>query len=59
MEYFGGKEKLEVQKERDERKNKWCKDNNITLIRIPYTEYDNLTIKYLLSLFPELSYPEN
>lgn len=29
-------------------KNKWCKDNNIPLIRIPYTHYDNLEIKDLL-----------
>ena len=58
IEFFGGEEKLKLQQERDERKNKWCKDNNIPLIRIPYTEYDNLTIGYLLSFFPELSYSE-
>lgn len=28
-------------------KNEYCKNNNIPLIRIPYTEYDNLTIKDL------------
>lgn len=59
IEFFGGEEKLKLQQERDERKNKWCKDNNISLIRIPYTEYDNLTIGYLLSFFPELSSSEN
>lgn len=59
IEFFGGEEKLKLQQERDERKNKWCKDNNIPLIRIPYTEYDNLTIEYLLSFFPELSSSEN
>lgn len=59
VEFFGGEEKLKLQQERDERKNKWCKDNNISLIRIPYTEYDNLTIGYLLSFFPELSSSEN
>ena len=58
IDFFGGEEKLKLQQERDERKNKWCKENNIRLIRIPYTEYDNLTIGYLLSFFPELSSSE-
>lgn len=29
-------------------KSKWCKDNNIPLIRIPYTQYDNLCLEDLL-----------
>ena len=58
IEFFGGEEKLKIQQERDIRKNKWCKKNNIRLIRIPYTEYNNLTIEYLLSFFPELSLSE-
>jgi len=33
-------------------KNQWCADNNITLIRIPYTHYDNLCLQDLL---PETS----
>lgn len=28
--------------EHDKRKNKYCKDNNIKLIRIPYTQFDNI-----------------
>lgn len=59
VKIWGGEEKLKLQQERDERKNQWCKENNIRLIRIPYTEYDNLTIEYLLSFFPELSQSEN
>ena len=55
VDFFGGEEKLKLQQERDERKNIWCKKNNIRLIRIPYTEYDNLSIQYLFSFFPELS----
>lgn len=35
-------------KKHDEIKNKWCKENNIPLIRIPYTQYDNLTLEDLL-----------
>lgn len=37
----------EIQK-RDIFKNQWCKENNIPLIRIPYTRYDDLCIEDLL-----------
>lgn len=33
---------------RDAIKNQWCKDNNIPLIRIPYTRLNNLSIKDLI-----------
>ena len=42
------KYKYQELKERDEYKNQWCKNNNITLIRIPYTQYSFLSIKDLL-----------
>lgn len=32
------------QQGRDRIKNNWCKENNIPLIRIPYTHLDNLTL---------------
>lgn len=41
-------EDLEIVQKRDNYKNQWCKDNNIPLIRIPYTHYDNLCIEDLL-----------
>lgn len=34
---------------RDEFKNKWCLENNIPLIRIPYTQYDNIIISDLIN----------
>ena len=34
----------------DAYKNQWCKENNIALIRIPYTDYTKLTTEYLLNL---------
>lgn len=37
VKYFGGKKKLDSQKRRDNLKNKYAKDNNISIIRIPYT----------------------
>lgn len=37
----------EIQK-RDQEKNKWAKDNNIPLVRIPYWERDNITLEMIL-----------
>lgn len=39
---------LEQQKERDLIKNNWCKENKISLIRIPYYHLSKLTIEDLL-----------
>lgn len=41
-------EKFEITQKHDIFKNNWCKENNIPLIRIPYTHLENLTIKDLL-----------
>ncbi len=42
------KENLKATQERDSIKNKWCKDNNIPLIRIPYTHFNNICLEDLL-----------
>lgn len=41
-------ENFEKIKRRDKIKNNYCKQNNIPLIRIPYTKYDTLNISDLL-----------
>lgn len=41
-------EQLKAQQERDLIKNQWCKQNNIPLIRIPYTHLQDLCIEDLL-----------
>lgn len=41
-------ENLEATQYRDEIKNQYCKDNNIKLIRVPYTDFDKLDKDYLL-----------
>lgn len=38
----------QIIKERDEYKNKWCRENNIPLKRIPYWELDNITIENIM-----------
>lgn len=42
IDFFGGKESFEKQVERDSIKNSFCIKNNILLIRIPYSEIDNI-----------------
>lgn len=48
VDFFGGEEKFIIQQERDQYKNQWCKENNIPLIRIPYTKLDTLCIEDLM-----------
>lgn len=45
---FDTEEKFELRKKHDIEKNEYCKNNNIILIRIPYTQYSFLTINDLL-----------
>jgi len=47
ISFFGGNEQLKENKKRDKIKNKFCKNNGIFLIRIPYTEFNE--IRYILS----------
>ena len=35
---------------RDNYKNQWCKDNNITLIRIPYTDYSKINAENMRAI---------
>ena len=42
------KENLKKTQQRDKEKNQWCIDNNIPLIRIPYTHLDDLCLEDLL-----------
>jgi len=42
--FWSNKEQYEKTIMRDAIKNQWCKDNNIPLIRIPYTQLKDLTL---------------
>lgn len=48
VEHFGGQEYLNYIQHRDKIKNDWCKEQNIALIRIPYTHLKDLCIEDLL-----------
>ena len=41
---WNDKEHFEKVQKRDKKKNEYCRKNNIPLIRIPYTQYDDLCI---------------
>ena len=47
-EYFGGEKEFKIRKQHDELKNEWALKYNHTLIRIPYTHYNDLCIEDLL-----------
>nr|DAZ69631.1 MAG TPA: restriction enzyme [Caudoviricetes sp.] len=42
VDYFGGDKVYKTSQLRDNIKTKWAKDNGIPLVRIPYTEFDNI-----------------
>jgi hypothetical protein len=45
IKFYGGEEKFKTQKIYDEIKNKYCKDNGIKMIRIPYTiKFDDILL---------------
>ncbi len=43
VEFFGGEDGLKSNQERDALKDKWCAEHGITVWRIRYDEFDNLT----------------
>lgn len=42
IEFFGGEKSFKATQRRDAIKTKYCADNGIPLLRIPYTEFDNI-----------------
>ena len=49
VKYFGGEKSFEEQKKKDSIKREWCKENNIKLIEIPYTDFNKLNADYIKS----------
>lgn len=48
VEHFGGEKEFEHRQYLDNLKRQYCKEHNIKLIEIPYTDFNKLSIKYLL-----------
>lgn len=48
VQIFGGQEKFQQQLEHDNLKRQYCEKHNISLIEIPYTDYDKLNTGYIL-----------
>ena len=42
IEHFGGEESFEILQKHDAIKNEYCKNNGISLLRIPYYKYNNI-----------------
>lgn len=53
IDFFGGEEGFKVRKEHDKTKEEYCKNNNIKLIIIPYTEFDKIEEILDNYLFPK------
>lgn len=58
VDHFGGEENLEITQKRDRFKTDYCKRNNINLIRIPYTDINNIE-QYIEPLKAALSLRQN
>jgi len=44
IECWGGDERLNITQNNDKIKDKYCKENNIDLLRIPYWDFDNIDV---------------
>ena len=42
VEHFGGETNFKITQQRDLEKNKYCENNNINILRIPYWEFENI-----------------
>ena len=47
VEHFGGISEFQIRQKRDNLKREYCKDHNIKLIEIPYTDYEKIDWDYL------------
>ena len=50
IDFFGGEEQFQKQKEYDNKKRDYCQRKNIRLIEIPYWDLDKIDSDYILSL---------
>ena len=53
VQIFGGEERFKTQLKCDEIKKEWCRNNNIKLIEISYTDYGRINKEYIKKLIEE------
>jgi hypothetical protein len=49
VKHFGGQRSLNHQHYNDLKKNQYCLDHSIPLVRIPYWDYDKINLEYILN----------
>lgn len=54
VKYWGGQEGLKNRQYKDEIKNQYCKNNNISLIRLNYLEKDKINKEYLFDIIKDI-----
>lgn len=58
MQHFtgwaGDKDSLRRIQKKDEEKNQYCKDKGIKLVRVPYTQYENIDHNFLRNIMEEM-----
>lgn len=47
IDYFGGETQFAQQQKYDKKKEQYCKEHNILLIKIPYTDYNKINKEYI------------
>lgn len=55
IDFLGGEDKFKVQQANDQRRNQFCREHDIPLIRIPYYDYDKITPEYMTELISSCS----
>lgn len=50
IDHFGGEEQYKLQQENDKRRDQFCSEYNLKLIRVPYYDYDKITVNYMKEL---------
>lgn len=55
VEVWGGEEEYNKIVQRDQNKNQYCIQNNLSLIRIPYYDFDKINWNYLIEKMPKLT----
>lgn len=50
IDFLGGEDRFKIQQTNDQRRNYFCREHDIPLIRIPYYDYDKITPEYMTEL---------